>query len=163
MYSHINSSQNSVVRSATHEDIPHILDFGRKFFVCSKLKENVGFDAPSFVERITDFIENNGPFETGVFVLEIGKPVGVIAGLVYDTWFNSKVRTGQDLFWWIEPEYRNFASANRMLQTLEAWAHDSGALWFTLAATETMRPQSLEKWYRRKGYELSERHFIRNL
>lgn len=163
MHDHINRSQNVVVRSARHADLPHILSFGKQFFVRSKLKDHVPFDACSFVEKMTDFIENVGPFEAGVFILEVDKPVGVIAGLLYDTWFNEKIKTGQDLFWWIEPDYRNFASANKMLQTLEDWAYDSGASWFTLAATETMRPQSLEKWYLRRKYEPSERHFIRRL
>lgn len=160
MHAHIDSGEN-LVRRATKDDMLYILAFAKKFFGHTRLKDNVALDDESFLASMAGFIDGE-PFKGGVFILG-EEPQGVIAGLVYDTWFNTSVKTGQDLFWWIEPEHRNFASANAMLRALEDWARSEGAMWFTMAVTETMRPQSLEKWYRRRGYEPSERHFIRRL
>ena len=156
-------SRETIIRPATKNDMLYILSFAQKFFGQTRLKDNVALKDEDFLESMGGFVEGTGPFPAGVFILEKEFPTGVIAGMVYDTWFNTSVKTGQDLFWWIEPEYRNFASANSMLRTLEDWARSQGALWFTMAVTETMRPQSLEKWYRRRGYEPSECHFIRRL
>lgn len=156
------SSGQALVRPATLEDMPYILDFGRQFFAKTELRQSVEFDGLSFTQALESFIQGLG-FEAGVFVLENSVPVGVIAGLCYSTWFNEHVKTGQDLFWWIEPDERGFAQAKKMLDALETWASERGAKWFTMAATETMRPGTVEKFYLRRGYTLSERHFIRRL
>lgn len=154
------SSGKALVRPATQEDMKYILDFGTKFYASTELKNKVPLDPVSFVKAIEGFLGNP---DAGIFMLENPHPVGVIAGFCYDTWFNSEAKTGQDLFWWIEPDDRGFVQAKKMLDTLEEWAMDRGARWFTMAATETMRPGAVEKFYLRRGYTLSERHFIRRL
>jgi len=121
------------------------------------------FDPVYFAETMARYVEDKAPFRAGVFVWHENRPVGVIAGAVYPSWFNGLQHTGTDLFWWLDTPSRSFRTANRMLDRLEAWAKGEGAVWFTMAATETMRAEAVEAFYRRRGYVQSERHFIRRL
>ncbi len=151
-----------MIRRAALEDLPSIVEVGEKFHAASALADVSTFDPAFFAETMARYIEDRAPFRAGVFVWG-REPQGVIAGAVYPSWFNGGQLTGMDLFWWLEPEARNFKTAKAMLDRLEDWAKGEGAVWFTMAATETLRPDAVEALYRRRGYVPAERHLIRKL
>ncbi len=154
-----------MIRRGATCDLDCLEDFGEKFHAASPLAAVSEFDRPSFRAMATSYIMG---FKGGVdgcllVASDQGKAVGFLMAMVYPCWFNENIKTGQDLVWWIEPEYRSFKLARAMFDALEHWAREQGAHFFIMALTESMDPERLGRWYERRGYKLTERHYAKDL
>lgn len=148
------------VRAATPDDLPEMTEMGRRFFAQSSLAKFAEFDVPSFETAMTEFMAT----EHVSVVAHDAHMAGMACALAYPAWYNSAHVTAQELFWWVEPQYRGWSPAGRLLlDRMEQWAKGRGAETFSMGATETLRPEALEAFYRRRGYAPLERLFTKRL
>jgi GNAT superfamily N-acetyltransferase len=90
--------------------------------------------------------------ESVVLVADENGVVGMLGAMIYRHYFNLSHITGNELFWWIDPEYRHGSLAMRMFRALEEWAAQSGAHSFTVGALHAQSPEKLSRFYDRNGY-----------
>lgn len=99
-----------MIRPATPEDIPALVDMGRKFHAASQMP--MGFD-PQAVEAFLGQLIPQG----GVFI----GPRGAIGGALAPAYCDPAWVMAVELFWWAE------GGGMGLLRAFEAWAVESGA------------------------------------
>lgn len=98
-----------------------------------------------------------------LLVVDVGaKIIGMAGGLVSPLYFNLTHRTGQELFWWIDPAARGGIGI-RLLDALEDEARARGCSSWAMIALDKVQPERMAKLYERRGYRASERSFIKRL
>lgn len=155
------SSSVLVVRKATAEDFERILPLAHRFFEASKYGREMAFDDVSFKQTFDHLISG----EDGVFFVaaEDGEIVGLAGALAYPFYFNSAHKTGQELFWWVDPDARGSSVGVSMFDALECWAREQGCKTFSMICLDSLRPEAVSKIYQRRGYRASEHTFIKEL
>lgn len=148
-----------MIREASADDLPRLLQMGERFFNAAGWPEFAAWDVASIEQTLRFLIDN----ETGgLFVAEVdGEVVGMAGAMVTPFYFNLSHLTGQELFWWVEPEHRGVGGG--LLDAMEAWAKRVGAQTFTMIAVDRIRPELMARVYRGRGYRPAEHSFMRRL
>lgn len=149
-----------MIRPATHEDIAVIAELGQCFFNESGWSDVAEWDDASIRQTLAHLIENEG----GILLVaeHDGRIVGMTGGMVHPLYFNHAHLTGQELFWWVEPEHRKGVGA-ALLDRLEDEARARGAVSWAMIALDKVRPEAVGAVYRRRGYRASEHSYIKRL
>lgn len=139
-----------MIRTTTAADDPALIRFGRSFFD-SLPYSDVTYDDESAARFLALMRER------GVLLLAEadGFPVGMAGGLYAPFIFNDRLKVGQELFWWIEPEYRSLGIGRELLAELEISAKNAGCIRWSMIAIAGTQDQ-VGKLYDRAGYELAE-------
>ena len=87
--------------------------------------------------------------------------IGATGALLHPHYFNSAHITGQELFWWIDPDHRG--SGALLFNALEDWVRSKGANSFSMIALEALEPDKVGLIYRRRGYRPVERSYLREM
>lgn len=138
-------------------DMPRLLAMGRDFFHASALAQVADFDDESFIATL------RGWDDMDTLLVAISGPlvVGMVGALVYPAWFNGRHLTGQELFWWVDPEFRGRGHGMALYRALEERIIAQRVNSFTMGATETLKPDSVARFYAREGYVPTERLYAR--
>lgn len=116
----------------------------------------------NFAETVADLSAN----ESGaVFVAEIdGKVCGMSAVMLDNLWFNETVKIGQELFWWVDKEYRIGVHIwKALLKPVEEWAKKSGCKTYSMGNSAELPHNRLRKIYTRWGYAPKDMFYIKEL
>lgn len=135
---------------ATHDDVYKCLDCAEHFVK----HYGLDWDLESTVETLHNIIE------AGVFILaEDGDKVmgGAAAVMVANPW-NKHQLFFQELFWWVEPEYRNTSVGIKLLKLLESKAPDNAIIALSVLPNTNIKEDTLHKL----GYSLKELAYVRN-
>jgi GNAT superfamily N-acetyltransferase len=148
-----------VIRTATEADLPRVLAMCERFFEAAGLPDVAVYD-PETMERTLRQLMGG---EMGaLFVAERdGEVVGMTGGMLYPFYFNASHLTGQELFWWVDPEHRGVGRG--LFDALEIWAKAMGAETFSMIALDRLNPERVAEIYRARGYRANEHSFIRRL
>ncbi len=147
------------VRIATIEDIPTIVEMGRRFHAASGYASIVAYDPQSAANTFASIMEN--PDGVLLVAVQDGEICGTAAAMSYPFYFNVHHKTGNEFFWWVNPEFRGTNVGRELLDALEMWKDSMNAGSFTVSALESMRPEIVGEIYRRRGYVPSDRSFIK--
>ncbi len=148
-----------MIRDATEDDIPEILAMGRKFFDLAGWSEVAEWDDASVTATLNHLM---GSDDGILLVIDdgAGRITGMAGALLYPFYLNIKHRTGQELFWWVEPEARG-REALELFDALENRARGQGAMSFAMITVEGLRSAALGRYYRRRGYRAAETTYIK--
>lgn len=135
-----------MIREATVEDIPRLLEMGEKFAARARLEEHVGYDPASMEKTFRALIENEA------FCLFVGER-GAIGGVKAPHPFNHARTIAEEQFWWSEGR-----EGLRLLAKFEEWAGESVIVMKTLEAVE---PERTGRLFERRGYTPLERSFVK--
>lgn len=135
------------MRAATLQDMPALLEIGRKFCATAGLE----FSAEALSASLANMIANES---CALFITDDGR--GVIGGIVYPHFFSGTL-VAQELFWWCE------GGGLKLLERFEQWAHEAGAQKVLMLCLESVEPERVASLYRRRGYLPLERSFSRSL
>jgi GNAT superfamily N-acetyltransferase len=145
-----------VIRPAVEADLPRLLEMGRRFFDASGYSDITEYD-PASTEASLRML-----MEVGVLlVAERDEVIGCAGALVYPFYFNSGHLTGQELFWWVEPEHRGVGMD--LYHALEQAVKDKGAQSFSMIALDKLNPERVGEMYRKVGYRPSDHSYIKRL
>lgn len=149
-----------MIRDARHEDIPAIVAMGARFFAEAEWSDVTEWDDDSVSVTLANLIEGEG----GILLVaeKDGRLVGMTGGLVHPAYFNIHHLTGQELFWWVAPEWRKGIGAE-MFHRLEHEAKMRGAQSWSMIALDRVRPKAMDRVYKVSGYRCSEHSYIKRL
>ncbi len=150
-----------MIRPAVISDLSQLQTMGALFFDVSGLDKWFSYKPRCFSQVCANFMAD----DKAVILVgeERGGAVAMAAALAYPCWFDSDHLTAQELFWWVEPDYRGGPLGTELRKSLEDWARDKGCLTMEMGALETLRPEALAHLYERKGYGPKERIFVKRL
>jgi len=149
-----------MLRPATLEDIPRIIELGQAFFCEAGLELFMSYCPESSAKTFAGMIESEN---AAIFLLTSGgEVVGGAGGILAPHYFNASHRTGQELFWYVDPAHRGRRESLRLLDALEAWAIGEGATTFVLASMQTSSP-AVARLYQARGYHQLETYYMGRL
>lgn len=134
-----------MIRPATPEDIPAMVEMGRKFAERSGVE--VGFCPDSVSSLLAGLIEN------GICLVGDNCMAGAV---LFDHPFNRAHKAAQELFWWSEGR-----EGLRLLSALEAAVRDAGAHSLTMITLEAVNPETTGRLYARKGFRVLEHSYMK--
>lgn len=151
-----------MIRKATYEDIPTMVELGKKFFEETKMGEFTTYDPLSAATTFKAMIDGDGAV---IFLLEVGgEIVGGISAVLSVHYFNFDSITGQELFWFVDKEYRGTREALKLFITLENWVKEKKICSFSMVALHNLKDnnfETLQKLYLKRGYTPLEGVFVK--
>ena len=136
-----------MIRPATPDDLPALLEMGQAFNTEAGYSETAPFDPASF-ERTASVLGNAGR----LMVADNGS--GAIGMAAFDMGVaicNYEVRPAREAFWYVQPDHRR-GLGRQMLSALELQAKASGAHFLDVVAESGKRSEALARIYRAAGY-----------
>lgn len=135
-----------MIRQATAQDIPQLLEMGARFADRAGLVDHVGYNPDHMAQTFRLLIEGH--------VIFIGER-GALGAMKGPHPFNHDHWIAQELFWWSEGR-----EGLRLLSAFEEWAAEycHSVRMITLEAVE---PDRTARLYERRGYKPLERGFIK--
>ena len=140
------------VRLAKTEDIESVVNSVSGFMKESK---HSPFSINKAIESWTTFI-SSGMGE--MFILDDFH--GALGGVCYPDPHRDCL-VASEFFWYVKPEYRGKGGA--LLEAFEAWAKEKGCSRVIMTHLSDSMPESLKKYYTKKGYELLETNYIKEV
>lgn len=148
-----------MIRPATADDAPRLLEMGRAFFAESGHEsEETPFDPESFAQTLALLARHNL-----LLVMEKGgAAVGMAAADVAPAYWNHKILLGREAFWYLSPDHRK-GDGRKLLAALEAASKDYGAHFFDVVAESGHRSKALGRVYESAGYVPAETAYRKRL
>jgi GNAT superfamily N-acetyltransferase len=150
-----------MIRRAELKDNARLVEMGRAFFAEAGWQKHAEFDDQSFSYACAALMA-----DAILLVAENGQGnvVGMVGAGLAPAYWNRKILTAQELFWYIEPRSRKGNEFGRgLMEALEAAAKSLGVMLFSMSAEEGLRSDVLGRLYRQHGYWPSERLFWKRL
>jgi GNAT superfamily N-acetyltransferase len=142
------------VRLAVEADIPEIVRMGRLFWNQTPYRDVVY--CPDSIAFISQQMMDQGLL---LFAEVEGKPAGSVGAMASPLYANRTVMVAAELWWWVEPEYRNTGIGKLMLMEMEKAAKEAGVYRFAMMAFEEIELEKAAAVYRKFGYVPTERSF----
>ena len=151
-----------MIRRATIEDIPSIVQCMRRFYDGSSYDSTgLNFDMCSVGEFCTRLISNDNACL--IIAVDGDSVVGFITGVVAPWSLDNSQMLASELGWWMDIEYRGRSDSVRLLREYERWAKDAGATRCMMAHLEDDRSGRMERFYQKTGYLKAESHYMKGL
>lgn len=149
-----------MIRPATVEDIPVIVELGSKLHIESSYRCHA-FNKDK-VAKLMESLIVGGEYGV-VFVAEIdGEIIGGIAGGIDEWWFGDTLHAF-DFSFFIAPEYRGGSAAFRLLLAFQEWAKIRGAVEIDIGISTGIHEDKTERFYEKMGYVKTGRTFGKKL
>ena len=145
-----------MIRRATVEDIPRLVEMGQRFIAETKYRDLLVGDPERIYAIIIDLL--SAPRGLVLVSEKDGALTGMIGLLVYNHPF-SGLLTACEIVWWVEPEARSGRDGIRLLRAAEAWALEHGATHAQMVAPNA----HVGAFYERLGYTEVETSYQRKL
>ena len=137
----------SVIREATIEDIPALVEMGMRF-AQSEAYKHILRDNPVQFESMARMLITS---ESSVMlVLEKNGHVEGMIGMLCTPHFLSGDMFAGEVCWWINPEHRG--NGVRLMKSAEDWSREHGATSIQMVAPN----ERVGRLYERLGYKLTE-------
>jgi hypothetical protein len=144
------------VREASEKDIDKLLIMARSFIKDLRHPLNVPVDDISLTKTIENLISS-----PDAVVLMTDN--GAIGGLVFPYFFNASVKTGQELFWWVNEDCRGTGEGKMLHEGFSDWVGKMGATSITMACLNNENLERLSALYVDAGYMPTETNFVREI
>jgi GNAT superfamily N-acetyltransferase len=136
-----------MIRPATEEDIPTIVDLGRQMHDESPSYRDISYDPERVARAMRQLINGTGV----VFLYESGGEIrGGLAGVIGEFWFSSE-RMASDLALFLHPDHRHGLIAVKLTLAFQSWAKQLGARRVQMGITTGVHTEDTGKLYRSLG------------
>ena len=143
-----------MIRPAVPQDIFRLAEMGEAFFkeagFAEKLTDSdkIIFDLESFGRTVGVLIDGAGIVLVAEKADEI---IGMAAAGLAPAWWNNNVLSGQEIFFYCDPQHRRGAG-RELMAGLEEAAKARGVVLFSMAAEKGLRSDALGRLYAARGY-----------
>ncbi|MCF4166331.1 GNAT family N-acetyltransferase [Zavarzinia compransoris] len=149
-----------MIREAEPRDLERLVQMGRAFFHEAGWDDVSRWDDAGARDALGRMM---GRDDCVMLVADVqGFVVGMAAAVICPTWFCPDEKTAQEWFWYVDPPAR-CGVGGPLLAALETAVRDRGASSFTMLAVASLRAETLDRLYRRRGYRPAERTYIKRL
>lgn len=139
-----------MIRLATEEDFPAILELCRGFW--SHTRYNEEFDDEQCLIMI-EYTHSQGL----CIVLEVdGEVCGFMAAIKSLLLASTQAEQATEMGFWINPEQRKGRNGVVLIRFMEQLAKEQGIKYLNLVAMESSMPEDIKRLYEGLGYEKSE-------
>ncbi len=157
-----------MIRRATPKDVPRLLQMGAEFFKMSAFHAMGGVYDPGSMEQTFESLFKSP--DAVVFVAQApsaaeapeGEVIGAVGAVVASLFFNLKIKTANEFFWYVDPAHRGQRTALRLYLALEQWAKEKGVDVLGMAALKNS-PQAVRDYYAKAGFHESETSYMKRL
>ena len=136
-----------IIRKATIEDVPRLVEIGRHFLHASKYAQQIADNPEKATETLQAVVEKLG----AIAVLENGTVQGMFAFVVFPHYFSGET-FATELVWWLEPEARQPGLGLKLWEYAEKLATEMGADRMQMGAPD----DKVGRMYRMRGYKATE-------
>ncbi|MFC4728800.1 GNAT family N-acetyltransferase [Coralloluteibacterium thermophilus] len=146
-----------MIRAATHDDIPAIVEMGRKFYATTSYPSFAPFNPESVAALARMMID------TGVLlVADEGELVGMAGLVVCPFMFNADVLAAHEVMWWVDPDAQGRGTGKALLSAIEPACRARGVGAIQMVHLHNSPPQAAVL-YERLGYRHSESSYTKVL
>jgi GNAT superfamily N-acetyltransferase len=92
-----------------------------------------------------------------------GRIIGTMGVLSYSHPFKPSVRIAQELFWWVEQDYRRSGVGKTMLDAGEDWAKELGCAGMLMITIHGIDHERNGAFYERSNYRALEHSYLKRL
>ena len=140
------------MKIATHEDFSTIYTMAINFLNASPYKD-LG-DKDNIATLINDLIDSS-PTERIIIFSDAGFIVGAVTPFLF-----GPHRLATEVAWWVEPDHRGNGEGLKLLEAFEYWAKNvAEAKLISMSSLD----KTAEKYYKKNGYKLYERAYMKVL
>lgn len=152
-------SAKLLIRPPTLDEIPRMVALGEKFWKLTNYADKV----PYVHEDVITSCEQMRGQGLLLGAYDGDQIAGFIGGIVGTSYTNFNIKIGQELFWWIEPQYRNSGVGSLLLQAVELKAKELGLAYWTMIYLVNIEPEKTKHLYERSGYKQTEIGYTKEL
>lgn len=144
-----------MIRKATHNDIPAIVEMSRKFYATTSYAGWADF-CPDTVADLSRML-----IDTGVMLLcGAERPVGMVGLVVAPFMFNGAHKAAYEVVWWVDPEAQNQGAGKALLAAIEPACREMGCAAIQMVTLHDSPPQAA-LIYERAGFRHSETSYTK--
>lgn len=141
------------VRQATVADVCHIVRMGRAFWAAIPHTQGIVYCPDSLAATCGEMLSQ----DMLIYACDGAKPVGAVGGLCCPLFANRDHLIAAELFWWVEPEYRDSGIGRKLLAAFENAAIAAGAISLSMMAVQGLETEKAEALYQKCGYSPTEK------
>lgn len=152
------------LRLATHKDIEGVADNCKLAFEESPYQSEVTFDRSRVLDLVTSIV-NKSPNDGFILLADdvsTGDTVGIFGAISSFTTMGLEP-IGIELLWWVREDYRKTRLSVELIQGFEAWAEKRGIKRLVLGSMANTHTDSIDKFYKRRGYRQTEYTYFKEL
>lgn len=148
-----------MIRPPVPEDAKELARMGQAFFDGTPLTNIMDFDPASLFALIV-----SGGDSSQFYVYEENGRVGGAAGVIaFPHPFNNNVLIAQELFWWVDEEFRGSNAGKELYRGITEWAKSVGSVGMIMVAIENECVSRVERLYNHYGYAKLEHAYLKGL
>ena len=145
----------SMIRTASVDELGGIIRFMKKF---EDTTDHVKVDIDYAIESYGRLMKRG---VLTVFVMEEGDEITGSLSFLKSPSMNDGILTAVELWWFMDPEHRG--NGLQLFDAFEKSARDQGCKRFAMIHMVDSFPDKLESLYKRRGYGLIEKHYVKEL
>lgn len=144
-----------MIRTAATEELPAVLELLKPF--SAHMEKVLGIESDE-----QDEINSLSAMQQDGLLLVDDQMRGAVGALIFPLFLNTDVLIAQELFWWVKLEARGDGVGDELMDALEAFAKQRGVKLVFMMDLATS-PESAERVFKKRGYAMSERHWIKRI
>lgn len=141
-----------MLRQATHDDIPRLVQMGERFLNAEYASHACAY---ALAKTLDDMVTSDSTLL--LVACHDEEVIGVIGVLLFSHPFTGEL-VASETFWWVEPERRGHGV--KLMKCAEAWARGRGAKKMQMGSPAG---HDMSKFYARAGYVPTESTYQRSL
>lgn len=149
----------SHIRPATLDDAPEIARLGEMFHAQAGWSDIFPYSAADCEASLRVFMGSDS------FICLVATDgadiVGMVSGIIAPVYFNHAHISGEELFWWVDPDSANQGIGIKLLVELENEAKARGCQSFQMKSIDLLNGDRMGQLYKRRGYRASEHSYIK--
>ena len=147
-----------IVRNAAWEDLAELIRMGQAFTEAAGQHE---IDVESFAITVENLLD--------VGIVKVAadnvtqRVIGSISVMVFPSFWNHGRLLAQELWWWVDEDYRGSSAAIKLLKEAEIESKRMGAEKLLMLYLDGLEGAKMAQIYERLGYKPQERTFYKEL
>ncbi len=139
----------TVIRNATLQDIPALLELGERMHAESPHFNQITFSPEKLEETLANVLNNEAGFL--VVAEKDGGIAAVMVAFAFEHWCSTD-RVATELALYVEREHRGSMVGARLIKRYLAWAHDMGCKQVTAGVSTGQDVEKTTALYERLGF-----------
>jgi len=149
-----------MIRLATKDDLPAMVALTEAFHKAAHLQRFAPWEASKWESWLTDVLASD---QATCIVADDEGVVGMAVAGVMPAYWNNDVKLLREAVLFVDPKHTGKGIGTELIDELVDYAKSTGCQAVSVGTSQAMNPRSLGKLYRKLGFTLEEKAYIRRL